>query len=613
MQTFYRRFSVLGGFGILLAILVANAVVTRRQLSVQTGDEGRVIRARQVLYELSETELLLTDAETGQRGFLYTGDPKYLNPYNSAITQVEPHLDHLAQLTATNARETALMPELRVLTGRRLDEMAETIALYRAGKQADARSVVLSDIGRIHMEEIRKVVSEMEEEESKLETARTARYERSVRQTIASIYAATLLAVVGLVLLAYFILREMALRERHAAEIRAREEWFRVTLTSIGDAVIATDRHGKVTFLNPMAERLTGRSLADAIGKDIKLVFPIFNEMTRNVVEDPVEKVMRLGTVVGLANHTVVARTDGLLIPIEDSAAPIRDDRKRLLGVVLVFRDVTNERKAQEVMRKTEKLAAAARLSATVAHEINNPLEAVVNLIYIAKAAPDTPPAMVQTLALAEQELERVAHLTRQTLGFYRESNVPDHFAVAEVIDSVLNLYSNRLKNKNIAVTRHLFDCPPVYGVSGELKQVISNLIANAADAVGRNGRIAVKLECIDNGGSPAAQLVVEDDGPGIAAENIDRIFEPFFTTKEDVGTGLGLWISKEIITRHGGSIKAHSGSAWGHGALFTILLPLTPDLPEHRPRVDGNAPPLSGFSGMVSRPSSTLSSTSPG
>ena len=169
-----------------------------------------------------------------------------------------------------------------------------------------------------------------------------ASYQSSVRRTIASIYLASLLATVGLVFLAYYILREIKLREKHALEIREREERVRVTLTSIGDAVIATDKEGSVAFLNPVAEDLTGNSFAESKGKNVVEVFPIFNERTHQPVENPVKEVLEKGHVVELANHTVLKRSDGTQIPIEDSAAPIRNERGELLGVILVFRDATN-------------------------------------------------------------------------------------------------------------------------------------------------------------------------------------------------------------------------------------------------------------------------------
>jgi PAS domain S-box-containing protein len=430
------------------------------------------------------------------------------------------------------------------------------------------------------MQNIHAVAVRMEQEESSLEASRAAEYQRSIRRTVVSIYLASSLAAMCLILLAWYILREMELREKYALEIRAREELFRVTLTSIGDAVIATDRQGAVTFMNPLAVTLTGIDLKNAIGENIQEIFPIFNEHTGKPAENPVGKVMDLGRVVGLANHTVLKNVGGSLIPIEDSAAPIRGDHGQLLGVVLVFRDVTLERKSQEILHKTEKLAAAARLSATVAHEINNPLEAIFNLVYVAKTHPDVPASVVQQLNLAEQELERVAHITKQTLGFYRDSSVSEQVELPALIESVFTLYSHKFHAKNISIERQFSECPPIQGVPGELKQAVSNLISNAADAVSFEGTITVRLRCIEENGSDKIELVIEDDGPGIPPEHSERIFEPFFTTKQDVGTGLGLWVTKGIVDRHGGSIsvRARNSDEPLSGAAFTILLPLIAD-----------------------------------
>jgi PAS domain S-box-containing protein len=580
MQTIHKRFSVVAGFILLLIVLAANALITRRQLSVQIGDQAQVSHTEQVLFELTQAESLLTDAETGQRGFLYTGDSKYLAPYNSAVSQVELRINHLAQLIVDNPRQQAHIPVLRSLVQGKLEELSQTISLYRSGKTDEARAVVVSDAGLSMMNDIRKQIEEMGQEENSLQAIRSAAYQKSIRMTIVSIYLASVFAALGLIVLAFYILREMDLRERHARQIREREEWFRVTLTSLGDAVIATDRDGRVTFLNPVAERLTGTSLEYAKGKAIQEVFPIFNEYTHKAVENPVKKVLEAGLTVGLANHTVLRHSNGTLIPIEDSAAPIRDDRDKLVGVVLVFRDATSERKSQEILRKTEKLAAAARLAATVAHEINNPLEAIGNLIYIAKGVPDLPAMALQTLDLAEQELERVSHITRQTLGFYRESNVQTQVEVPVLIEYVLKLYSNKFKTKSITVRCDFSDCPPIQGLRGELTQAVSNLISNAADAVDWYGTIHVQLSCVEESDRQWIQLRVGDDGPGIAPELIDRIFEPFFTTKKDVGTGLGLWVTKEIIQRHGGSIRVVPGVGEGlRGAAFNVLLPCASDL----------------------------------
>jgi signal transduction histidine kinase len=181
----------------------------------------------------------------------------------------------------------------------------------------------------------------------------------------------------------------------------------------------------------------------------------------------------------------------------------------------------------------------------------------------------------VEHLGLAEQELERVSHIARQTLGFYRESNTPDQVDVPALIESVLRIYSNKFSTKNIRIEREIGECPPIQGLAGELKQAMSNLISNAADAVSENGTIRVKLVCVETAEGKAVQVMIEDDGPGIAPDHRDRIFEPFFTTKKDVGTGLGLWVTKEIINRHGGNIQVRSRDGKNSsGAVFHVVLP---------------------------------------
>ncbi|HEY1987505.1 MAG TPA: CHASE3 domain-containing protein [Terracidiphilus sp.] len=574
-----KRFSVYAAFAVLLVVLVGNGLLTRRELGKQIASQERLGDARRVLLQLEKTESLITDAETGQRGFLYTGDANYLAPYEVARTQIETQTDALAGLTADDPGQRAKVAQLRDLEHQKLDELAQTIELYRTGKIEQAHTVVLSDSGRVIMDRIRNVIDQIEQQQTVQENARRDEYRGSIRRSIGSIYLASLLATVGLLLLAYYILREMTLRERYSRDLREQEEWFRVTLKSIGDAVIVTDESGRISFLNAVASTLTGTTLAEARGREIQDVFPIFNEFTGAPTQNPVSRVMTEGRVIGLANHTVLKHTDGHLIPIEDSAAPIRDDHGKLIGVVLVFRDVTNERKSQELLRRSEKLTAAARLSATVAHEINNPLEAVGNLIYIAKQSASAAPDIVLALDLAEQELERVAHITRQTLGFYRESNEARQIDLPALIESVLRLYSNKLNSKAVRVEREFESCPPLLGVPGELKQVISNLVSNAVDAVKANGEIRFKLHGVEDGNGGRIRLMIEDDGPGVPPEIAERIFEPFFTTKKDIGTGLGLWVTKEIIERHGGNISVRPvASRNSTGAAFVIDLPCHAD-----------------------------------
>lgn len=575
-----KQFGVLVAFASLALLLLANAYVTRHQVGVQTGRQQWLSHSRQVQFEIQETNTLLSDAETGQRGFLYTGDPRYLEPYTLATTQLDSQLQELAQLSADNPSQLANVATLRKLSQAKLSELAATIALYRAGKVEEARALVLTGHGRGIMQDIRKVIGQMQQEEARLEDARSEAYERSVQRTFTAIDLATAVAILGLGIVAHFILRERRVRERYARQLRAREEWFRVTLHSIGDAVIATDGEGTVNFLNPIAASLTGISLENAINRKIHEVFPIFNEYTGAPAANPVDRVMASGVIVGLANHTVLKHSDGHFTAIEDSAAPIRDDRGKIIGVVLVFRDASHERKSQELMRKAEKLATAARLSATVAHEINNPLEAVMNLVFLSKTMAKDQPELVEKLDLAEQELDRVAHIARQTLGFYRETSMPARIEVAPLIDSVLSIYSNKLKAKEVRAETLADGCPPIVTVSGELKQILANLVSNAIDAVNPGGRIVITSRCADLPTGQALEISVEDDGPGVAPADVERVFEPFFTTKKDVGTGLGLWVAREIAERLGGTLKLRPAATTnGHrGAAFILQLPCSPE-----------------------------------
>ena len=580
MQLINKRLGVITGFVLLLFLLIANALLTRSQLAVQIGEQAAVEHTQQVLIALGQTQTLLEDAETGQRGYLYTNDPKYLAPYEHALAQIDPQLDILKKLVAGNPHELADIAQIHELTLAKMDELARTILLFQSGYPEAARAVVLSDHGRVLMVRISTLISEIQLQEASVEAARAASSRQSIHRTFLAIYLPTFIAALGLLFLAYYIVSAMAVRDLHANQLQEREEWFRTTLTSLGDAVIATDHRGCVTFLNPVAEHLMGISLAQAHGKDIHDVFPIFNETTGQPVENPIRKVLEQGFIIGLANHTVLQHPDGTFTPIEDSAAPIRDARGKLVGVVMVFRDATHERKSQEVLRKTEKLAAAARLAATVAHEINNPLEAIGNLVYIARTTDGIPDTAVTHLSLAEQELDRVSHITRQTLGFYRESKSPDEVDLPTLVESVLNIYSNKFRTKNLAIERDFEDCPPIHGLSGELKQAVANLISNAADAVPNHGAICVKIACHEDAEKKVVKVTIEDNGPGIAAEHRDHIFEPFFTTKKDVGTGLGLWVTKEIIERHSGTVEVTCiTDAEPTGTTFTITLPIHPTL----------------------------------
>lgn len=246
---------------------------------------------------------------------------------------------------------------------------------------------------------------------------------------------------------------------------------------------------------------------------------------------------------------------------------PIRFD-----GITL---DQTDRRNADEALRRSERLATAGRLAATVAHEVNNPLEAVTNLIYLCQHDPEVTGRIRSHLDVADEELRRVAHIVRQTLGFYRENSAPQRTNVAELISNLIEVYRRRYMERRVTLRADLDNTISAYMVSGEIRQVIANLLSNALDACAEGGDVTVTLRKRGRN----VEMEVADTGYGISNANQAKLFEPFFTTKTDVGTGLGLWVSKGIVEKHGGELRVKSSTdPESHGTVFTIVLPAQPN-----------------------------------
>lgn len=234
--------------------------------------------------------------------------------------------------------------------------------------------------------------------------------------------------------------------------------------------------------------------------------------------------------------------------------------------------DVEDQKRAQEVLIRTEKLASVGRMSATVAHEINNPLEVAMNCMYIIGLDPGLSEQTRQVLRDAEQELERVSQLVRRTLGFYRGNTAPAPCDLSELVKDVTEIFRPKLIQRHIELRLELEPSVVVKALVGEIRQVLSNLLSNAIDATAGGGQLRIRTRGLAIRSERFGQITVADTGEGIRHEHLDRIFEPFFTTKETIGTGLGLWVSNEIVRRHGGKIRVRSRG--GRGTVFSILLP---------------------------------------
>jgi PAS domain S-box-containing protein len=302
----------------------------------------------EVLRALDETKARLVDAETGQRGYLLTGDDAYLDTYRASIKNLDQVTGHLKDLTSDNPNQQKRIQALEPLIEQKLAELQRTIDLRRQGAVASANQVVLQGSGKQWMDQIRSQVAEMADEENDLLGIRTQETHESIARSTTAITVGTLVSILLLVFCFGLLSRELSERKRVQAALTKSEKWLSTTLGSIGDAVIATDMNGAITFMNSVAQSLTGWSLEDAQGKTMDLVFDIVNKDTRRPVENPVKKVFREGKVVGLADHTLLISKKGTEFEIEDSAAPIVTAAGENLGVVLVFRDITELKKARE-------------------------------------------------------------------------------------------------------------------------------------------------------------------------------------------------------------------------------------------------------------------------
>ncbi|HKD79003.1 MAG TPA: PAS domain-containing protein [Candidatus Angelobacter sp.] len=252
---------------------------------------------------------------------------------------------------------------------------------------------------------------------------------------------------------------------------------------------------------------------------------------------------------------------------ITDSAgSPVR-----MVGIGM---DITRRRAEEEALRRTEKLAATGRLAATIAHEINNPLEAVTNLMYLINRDDSIRGDSRHMLSQAEEQLSRINHIAKQTLGFYRERSTAESVDLVQIVEDLVSIFKPRLGGKHLQLLKEYDKVRPVQVFTGELRQVISNLITNAIEASSQHGKIIIRVREA-TGDAPGVQIEVEDFGSGIKTNDQERIFEPFFTTKADIGTGLGLWVTRQIIEKHGGKLDFRTSTEEGRsGTCFSVFLP---------------------------------------
>jgi len=353
--------------------------------------------------------------------------------------------------------------------------------------------------------------------------------------------------------------------ELRLSEAHHRERAELLELAS--EAIIVRSLDGAIRFWNSGAEALYGWRREEVLGKGLhQLLRTVFPRS-----QDDVEHAL-LSSGSWHGNLTVRAR-DGRELVVATRKVLNREGD----AILEIQRDITSQIQAEEALRQAEKLAAMGRVAGIIAHEINNPLEAITNTFYLLRNHPSLDDEARYYASMAEQELERAAHITRQTLSFYRDSKQPISISLTDLLDNVVELQQRPIAANRIALQKKYASAGVVRGFPGELRQVFLNLISNAIQAMPAGGTLRLRVAEATDGESQRRGIAISviDTGSGIRPEDAARLFQPFFTTKSAKGTGLGLWISKGIVQKYDGNIRFRCfRSATGTRTCFRVFLP---------------------------------------
>ena len=356
---------------------------------------------------------------------------------------------------------------------------------------------------------------------------------------------------------------------------RADESRYRLAaiVESSDDAIVSKNLDGIITSWNRGAERIFGYTADEIVGKSVLTIIP----PELHTEEPQILANLRAGRRIEHYDTERVTK-DGRRIPVSLTISPIKDPSGKIIGASKIARDISERKRVQEALIQSEKLAATGRMAAAIAHEINNPLEAVTNLAYLLSLDPTLNPTARSYSQMMLDEIGRASEITKQTLAFYRESGKPGEFDVRSLLDNVINLNRPKFHRRKIEITTEYRSSESLFGYAAEVRQVFANLLINAADAVPNGGciRIRVQVKWLGAKLGRCVMVSIADNGTGIADEHRSRLFEPFFTTKGNLGNGLGLWVSNGIAEKHGGKILVRSCTETEFsGTVFAVLLPL--------------------------------------
>lgn len=354
---------------------------------------------------------------------------------------------------------------------------------------------------------------------------------------------------------------------RRAEESRSR---LAAIVDSADDAIISKDLNGVITSWNNAARRLFGYEADEMIGQSILRLFP---ENLRYEEEEILRK-LRAGQKIEHYETTRISKS-GELREVSITISPIRNNSGEVIGASKIARDISDRLKIESLVIQAEKIATTGRMAAAIAHEINNPLGSVLNLVFLARQEGVSKQEIEEYLKTAETELERVSHIARRTLGYYRETASPTEVHLKSLMEGVISLYRNRTLSHHIVIEANFNDLKKIVVRPGEITQVFANLVSNAIDAMPHGGTLSVSTKRTIRTDRDGLQVVLSDTGHGIPREHLDKVFEPFFTSKGNLGTGIGLWVARQLVEKHGGQISISSNTEPGKsGTTVAIFLP---------------------------------------
>jgi PAS domain S-box-containing protein len=370
--------------------------------------------------------------------------------------------------------------------------------------------------------------------------------------------------------IAVFKAQERRRYEQELLQARRNAEYLAEVFRYSEDAIMTMSPDGRVKSWNEGAVRIFGYSSVEAVGRSIgELIVP------EDEIEEFREARERMSTGQRVRFETVCSNREGRRMDVSVALTPHLEPPGIMAAYSAVIRDETERKKATEALMRSEKIASVGRLASSIAHEINNPLEAVTNLLYLVGCAEELAPATRQFLGMAQDELTRVNYIATHTLRFHRQSSRATPTDVAALLDSVLTLYTARIRNTQVEVERSYNPVQPLIAFESELRQVFANLIGNAVDAMQASPlrRLLLRVSTArSTGGTSGLRVTVADTGMGMSPSSRQHLFEPFFSTKGINGTGLGLWVSKEILDRHHAYVQVKSRE--GEGTVFSLFLP---------------------------------------